>query len=664
MFREHFGLRADPFSLSPNLKFLYMSKALEETMAHLAYGLEQGEDYILITGAIGTGKTLALHNLMAQVSATFQTALINVTQLDYRELLKMIVREVGLTAPVAADRADLLASFKSYLLKIRLEGRKLLLIIDEAQNLTPETLEGVRLLTNLAQPGEQCLQIVLAGQPGLEQKIRRPDLAQLRQRIRIHYCLETLDRQELEKYVLHRLRIAGCDQQLFKSNALDRIFQASGGVPRLVNILGSRALLSAYVSDSKIVEAKHVEVEEDERVSPDLPEVAMEPPKPMFAREDPARPARSEAADQVPPVSAPRARQPSGIAPQTPPQPPRQSQPSQQPQAPMPSRAPRPQPQPPPVPPRQRAPAEKPAAAGETHRRAKGERRLREPDLAPLHRRPRQRRSRKGPLLAAAAMSIVILALFVAWPYLSGSGGYNLPSPPWSLKLVGQAPIDSTSPAGNRQSSDRELSTLLEDLGDSAVTSDPGSEAQAAEAAEAGVPPPETQVGETGSLLNRPDASVAERESGDASPVPHTGTASNVSSREEPSPEPATRNVTPATDAAVAKPATAEAGVARDRPDDARPVTAHDLPPPPSPSIGYGVHVGSFGDLSRAEAFIARLNEKGFPAFFVRKVIGGETWNRVYVGPYLQREQAQRSSTNLQELDLADYYFVTKFGDG
>jgi len=289
MYREHFGLSTDPFTLSPNLKFIFMSKAHEETMAHLAYGLEQGEDFILITGEIGTGKTLALHNLISQLSQSLRVVFIGVTQLNFRALVKLALKETGSTVDATADIADLLAAFKRYLVAERAEGRRVLLIIDEAQNLNVEVLEGLRMLANLAQPGEQALQIVFSGQLKLGQTIDCPELIQLRQRIRVRYRLETLDRAELEAYVNHRLKIAGHSEPLLNPKALDLVYEASGGVPRLVNHLVSKALLAAFVDGATMVERKHVDTS-------DLP-VPQAEPKTLPSEIAPPVPVTSDASD-------------------------------------------------------------------------------------------------------------------------------------------------------------------------------------------------------------------------------------------------------------------------------------------------------------------------------------------------------------------------------
>lgn len=261
MYLDHFGLVADPFSLSPRLDFLYISDAFEESMAHLAYGLENGETITLITGVIGTGKTLAVHSFLTHLDSSYATALVNTTQVGYRELLKLILVDLGASYPEQADRADLLAALKSLVDQASSERRKILVVIDEAQNLSPESLEGLRMLTNLGQMQGQALQLILVGQPDLERMINQPELAQLRQRIRVHYQLQNLNRQELTEYINHRLQVAGCERELFHAAALERIYELSKGIPRLVNVIAGESLLAAYLADSPTVKVKHVESE-------------------------------------------------------------------------------------------------------------------------------------------------------------------------------------------------------------------------------------------------------------------------------------------------------------------------------------------------------------------------------------------------------------------
>ncbi len=276
MYQDHFGLYTAPFVLGPRLKFVFQSKTFEETMAHLVYGIEGGEEFILITGAIGTGKTLALQNLVAHIAPTYRVALVNVTQLDFRELLKLVLLELDVTPADGADRADLLGALKLRLQALRSEGKRCLLVIDEAQNLELETLEGVRLLTNLSSGDTVSLQVVLAGQPGLGRSIDHPDLLQLRQRIRVHYHLSTLTEDETRQYVNHRMSVAGATTEVFRPDAIREIHRLAKGVPRLINVLADKALLSAYVDGSRAVNAKHVEPDRALVVSMD--EAAPAPP--------------------------------------------------------------------------------------------------------------------------------------------------------------------------------------------------------------------------------------------------------------------------------------------------------------------------------------------------------------------------------------------------
>lgn len=273
MYQQHFGMHTDPFPLSPKLAFVFPSRAFGETMAHLVYGIEQAEDIILITGGIGTGKTLAVNNLLTQIHRVLEPVVINVTRLTFAELIKTVLLELGETVPAGADTADLLQQMKRVLHTRRREGRKVLLVVDEAQHLGVETLESLRLLTNLSTPEEQCLQLVLVGQHALEEAIGRRELAQLSQRIRVRYRIEPLSRQEVEAYLDHRVRIAGCPRHLFRPGAIDRIYELSQGTPRVVNILASRALLAAFVAGKNMIEPSHVRAEDLPPVT-DAPEAS------------------------------------------------------------------------------------------------------------------------------------------------------------------------------------------------------------------------------------------------------------------------------------------------------------------------------------------------------------------------------------------------------
>ena len=297
MYKEHFGLHTSPFALGSHLQFLYKSGAFEETMAHLVYGLKGGEDIVLVTGGIGTGKTMALHNLVTHISSLYKVALINTTQIDYRELLKMVLVEVNVSYPPEADRADLLMILKGEIENAAAEGKRILLIVDEAQNLDINTLEGLRLLTNLAKTDEQALQLVLVGQPGLLESLDSPDLIQMKQRIRVHYHLITLTSNEMKEYIEHRLTVAGCRKKIFNEGAYKRIYKLSEGVPRLVNIIADKSMLKAFVDRAKLVDANHVEELEYAKSTTDIKKVSEKP--------EPAPVEEVVTIDEDPPAEAP-----------------------------------------------------------------------------------------------------------------------------------------------------------------------------------------------------------------------------------------------------------------------------------------------------------------------------------------------------------------------
>lgn len=294
MYLEHFGLKTNPFGISHRLDFLYKSGAFEESMAHLVYGLDNSEAIVMITGAIGTGKTMAVQSFFAHLGDRYVTALVTNTRVDSKELLKLVLEDLGAPAPVESDKSDLLIAFKKFLVSLGREGKRIVIVIDEAQNLSRDVLEEIRLLTNIGQGDEQPVQIILVGQPELAQAVEKPDLAQLRQRIRVHYQLAPLSRRELEEYIDHRMKVAGGQAGVFAGPALDRIFAASGGVPRVVNTLCGDALLAAYVDGRKRVEAR--DLDESAPGTPAVPaaapSAAVVPPR--AAPVAPARPARVE----------------------------------------------------------------------------------------------------------------------------------------------------------------------------------------------------------------------------------------------------------------------------------------------------------------------------------------------------------------------------------
>jgi general secretion pathway protein A len=257
MYTRHYGLREKPFSLTPDPRVLYLSASHREALAHLLYGIEQGEGFIAVTGEVGTGKTTLCRTLLERVSADAEVAYLFNPRLDGLELLQAIHRELAL--PVEGTRAELMDRLNRFLLESSRKHRRVLVLVDEAQNLPVDTLEELRLLSNLETTTEKLLQIILFGQPELDTLLDSRELRQLRQRIGVRWRLDPLSEPEATDYVRHRLRIAaGFEADLFSPGALRELRRRSRGVPRLVNLLADRALLAGYADGSVRVERVHV----------------------------------------------------------------------------------------------------------------------------------------------------------------------------------------------------------------------------------------------------------------------------------------------------------------------------------------------------------------------------------------------------------------------
>lgn len=253
MYHAHFGLQAAPFSIAPNPHYLYLSPRHQEALAHLLYGVQGTGGFVLLTGAIGAGKTTLCRALLDQLPEHCELAYIFNPQLNAQELLTSICQEFGLdtdnhTGPSlsAASHKQLIDRLNQHLLQTHAQGKTSVLIIDEAQSLSLDVLEQLRLLTNLETTEKKLLQIILVGQPELNQMLKRPELHQLDQRIVARYHLTPLERDEIGHYIQHRLQLAGCPNTPFAQHLLPRIHRLTGGVPRLINLLCDRALLGAY----------------------------------------------------------------------------------------------------------------------------------------------------------------------------------------------------------------------------------------------------------------------------------------------------------------------------------------------------------------------------------------------------------------------------------
>jgi len=248
MYTAFYGLREKPFALSPDPRFLYLAGSHREALAHLLYGIEQGEGFIAITGEVGTGKTTLCRTLLERLEGRTELAFLFNPSRSALELMQSICAELGLPAEGLGRRA-LMAQLNDHLLEQRRRGRRVLLIIDEAQTLSETTLEQVRLLSNLETSREKLIQILLLGQPELDRKLDQRSLRQLRQRISVRWKLEPLGPQETRAYVRHRLSVAaGEPKDLFSDAALREIHRRTGGIPRLVNQLCDRSLLAGYAA--------------------------------------------------------------------------------------------------------------------------------------------------------------------------------------------------------------------------------------------------------------------------------------------------------------------------------------------------------------------------------------------------------------------------------
>ena len=259
MYTAHFGLRELPFGITPDTSFFFGSPHSQEALNTLLVAARTGEGFIKITGEVGTGKTLLCRKFMATLGPEFVTAYIPNPYLEPRTLMLALADELEVGYDKDADQHQVLKAITHRLLALAGAGRRVLLCLDEAQAMPVETLEALRLLTNLETEKRKLLQIVLFGQPELNRKLELQSIRQLAQRITFHYHLGPLTRDDLDYYVAHRLRVAGYDgARLFSRGAVARLYAASGGVPRLVNILAHKALMLCYGQGRQQVERTHV----------------------------------------------------------------------------------------------------------------------------------------------------------------------------------------------------------------------------------------------------------------------------------------------------------------------------------------------------------------------------------------------------------------------
>ncbi len=255
MYASYFGLSDNPFAITPDPRFLFLSARHTEALAHLLYGVTESGGFIQLTGEVGTGKTTLVRTLLEKLPDNVDAALIINPRVSVLEFLRSICRELGLDWKQNQTPQDLIDSLNAQLLKAHEKGRRVVLIVDEAQGLTAEVLEQVRLLTNLETREQKLLQIILVGQPELRELLARTELRQLAQRITGRYHLTPLSGSESRAYVNHRLTVSGAMSPIFTTSAVRALQRVTGGIPRLINIICDRALLGAYTHELRQVDA-------------------------------------------------------------------------------------------------------------------------------------------------------------------------------------------------------------------------------------------------------------------------------------------------------------------------------------------------------------------------------------------------------------------------
>jgi type II secretory pathway predicted ATPase ExeA len=266
LYQTHFGLCQAPFNITPDPSFLYLSASHREGLAQLSYGIRARKGFVVLTGEVGTGKTTLIHALLNELNGSAQTALIFSTIVSPPDLLRSVCEEFGLVEPKRPlqEIHDYLVSLNEFLLESYRKGENCALIIDEAQNLSAEVLESIRLLSNFETSKDKLLQILLVGQPELAVRLNSPELRQLKQRVMLRHHLRVLSLQECCEYVSNRLKVAGADRTIFTPSGLESVYSYSGGIPRIVNVLCDNALLTGYALGKKEIDTGIIrEVAED-----------------------------------------------------------------------------------------------------------------------------------------------------------------------------------------------------------------------------------------------------------------------------------------------------------------------------------------------------------------------------------------------------------------
>jgi putative secretion ATPase (PEP-CTERM system associated) len=255
MYESFFSLKEKPFTITSNPSFLFLSRKHKDALSYLVYGIRERVGFIEITGEVGTGKTTLCRALLNKLDDKTRSAFIFNSNLTESQLMQMIVEDLGIKT-LKKDKASLFAELNRFLIEQLALGNNVLLIVDEAQNLSHKLLEQIRMLSNLEAENQKLLTIVLVGQPELRDKLKDPSLRQLRQRIAVRCHIEALTRDEVPQYIVHRLRTAGANGSapFFDDAAVEEIFRYSAGIPRLINIVCDKALLMSYVLEKRTID--------------------------------------------------------------------------------------------------------------------------------------------------------------------------------------------------------------------------------------------------------------------------------------------------------------------------------------------------------------------------------------------------------------------------
>lgn len=281
MYAEFYGLTRPPFEMTPDPTFLYLGEVHREGLATLVYGVRARKGFVLLSGEVGTGKTTLLHSLLGQLDTGTRSAFIFNPRLEPLDFFRLLFDELEIDQP-CETKAEYLLRLNHFLIECLERDETVLLIIDEAQNLSPDMLEEVRLLSNLETPRSKLLQIMLVGQPELDRKLDAPELRQLRQRIVLRYKLRPFDERETETYVEERLRLAGyTGKRIFRKSAWRELYRCTGGVPRLINIVCDGALLEGFARQEALIDGEVIRgIAEELHLLPTEAEEADRKPEP------------------------------------------------------------------------------------------------------------------------------------------------------------------------------------------------------------------------------------------------------------------------------------------------------------------------------------------------------------------------------------------------